>query len=208
MDSSIWHGKLNLTYEYEEGKTRLSSGYHEAPFKIQKPFYPIKNNSLCQTIILHTAGGIVGGDYLLQEINLKNNCQTLITTATAGKIYKTNGKTAVQNIIINLNHNAHLDYFPQDNIIFNGAEYSQKSSIYLSENTSYCQWEINRFGRTARNEKFTYDSWKSITEIFLKDQLIWCDRTYILGNETMINSPNGLAGFAISGTFAGLGRKW
>lgn len=131
----------------------------------------------------------------------------MITTATAGKIYKTNGKTAVQNIIINLKHNSHLDYFPQENIIFNGAEYSQKSSIYLSENTSYCQWEINRFGRTARKEKFTHGSWKSITEIFLKDQLIWCDRTYVLGNETMINSPNGLAGFAISGTFCWFGEE-
>lgn len=205
MNQSSWHGKLDLTYQYQNQQTKLISAYHQSPLKIQRSLYP-EDKQICQTVIIHTAGGIVGGDLLSQNIQLEDNCQTLITTPTANKIYKTNGKIAQQNIIIKLEKNAYLEYLPQENIIFNGAEYQQNNRIELAENSHYCGWEINRFGRTARGEKFTQGNWKSSTEIWQNHQPLWIDKQWLQGNEIIVNSLNGLAGFAIAGTFCWLGE--
>lgn len=202
---SNWHGKLNLTYQYQNNSTQLISSYHQAPLKIQRSFYP-EDKQICHSIIIHTAGGIVGGDLLSQNINLGDNCQTLISTPSANKIYKTNGKIAQQTVNIQLAQNSYLEYLPQENIVFNGAEYQQNFLIELGENSHYCGWEINRFGRTARGEKFTQGAWKSSTEIWQNNQPLWIDKQILMGNEIMVNSLNGLAGFAITGTFCWFGN--
>lgn len=203
---SSWHGKLTLTYQKRDNSTQVISAYHQAPLKIQRSFYP-EGSTICHSIIFHTAGGIVGGDLLSQNINLQDNCHSLITTPAATKIYKTNGNIAKQNILIKLENNSFLEYLPQENIIFNGAIYQQNCRIELAENAHYCGWEINRFGRSARGEKFTQGDWKSSTEIWQNDQPLWIDNQWLPGNEIIVNSLNGLAGYSVSGTFCWIGEE-
>ena len=56
--------------------------------KVQPPFYP-EGDKICDGIILHTAGGVIGGDRLSLEIHLQPHSQVLITTATVNQIYRT-----------------------------------------------------------------------------------------------------------------------
>ncbi len=203
---SSWEGILNINYQKKANKTEIKSSYSRSPFKVQSPFYP-ENNDVCHTVIIHTAGGIVGGDTLTQNIYLENNCHSLITTPAAGKIYKSNGKIAQQNIKIKIENNSCLEFFPQENIIFNGAKYQQNYKIELAENAHYCTWEIDRFGRTARGEKFTQGDWKSSCEIRQNNKLIWVDRQWLAGNEVNCQSINGLNNYAISGSFYWMGSQ-
>lgn len=200
-----WHGKLEITYQNRDNQTQILSNYSQAPFKIQSPFYP-EGKNICHSIILHTAGGMVGSDILSQKITLNDNCKTLITTPSAAKIYKTNGKIATSNILIKIHDNACLEFLPQENIIFNGAVYQQNYRVELGENSHYFHWEINRFGRTARGEKFTQGDWKSATEIWQKDQFLFGDRQWLPGNEQICNNINGLAGQSIIGTLYLIGE--
>ena len=203
-DRSIWEGLIDLNYHYKDQKTRVKSSYTRSPFRLQTPFYP-ENDHICHSVIIHTAGGIVGGDRLVQNINLEENCHALITTPAAAKIYKTNGLTATQSTQITIASNSILEFLPQENIIFKGAKYQQNFQVLLGENSRFCTWEINRFGRTARGEKFNQGDWQSSYEVIQNGKLIWIDHQRLEGSDEICTSLNGLNNYAISATFYWLG---
>lgn len=206
MNQSNWHGKINLNYQYKHNKTGLKSSFAQSPFKIQQSFYP-EGEAICHNIILHTAGGIVGGDLLDQNINLTANSQTLITTPAANKVYRSNGKIAVQNININLENNAILEYLPQEMIIFDGAKYHQSNIINLQNNSTFLMWDIIRFGRTARGEIFTKGNWQSKLEIWQEEKPLFIDNICLKGEDNLYHNLTGLNGNPIFGTLTYIGNN-
>lgn len=198
------HGQVKLGYAQRFGKTELVEQYSCSPLLVQKSFYPTPTT--CQTVIIHTAGGMVGGDRLSQSITLAEQTQALVTTATAGKIYRTNGLTATQNTQIHVAPQAHLDWMPQENIVFNEALYQQNLHIELAPGGSMGLWDITRFGRSARGEKFTTGEWRSHTEVWQQGKPLWIDRQYLIGDENIITSPHGLAKQPVIGTMVWLGQ--
>ena len=197
------HGQVKLGYAQRLGRTELVEQYSCSPFLVQKSFYPTPTT--CQTVILHTAGGMVGGDRLSQSITLAEQTQALVTTAAAGKIYRTNGLTALQNTQIHIAPQAHLDWMPQENIVFNEASYQQNLHIELELGGSLVLWDITRFGRSARGEKFTTGAWRSHTEVWQQGRPLWIDRQYLTGDKNIIASPHGLANQPVIGTLVWLG---
>jgi urease accessory protein len=204
MDSS-WQGKLNLSYQNNQGKTQVDLAYCQAPLKIQSPFYP-EGESICHSVILHTAGGVVGGDRLLQSINLQPQSQVLITTPAASKIYRSQGEKAHQEIRIKLNKNSYLEYLPQEMIVFNGGLFRQNLYIELDSNASWLGWEIIRFGRSARGEIFAQGEWSSYTEVWQGKKPLWIDRLCLKGSKDLFFSLNGLAGKPVIGTLSWIGK--
>ncbi|MBW4567313.1 MAG: urease accessory protein UreD [Tolypothrix carrinoi HA7290-LM1] len=200
-----WHGKLNLVYADRLGTTALISNSHQAPLKVQRPFYP-EGQQVCHSVILHTAGGVVGGDRLSLNFHLQPNTQALITTAAASKIYRSNGTQAKQSINIQVDAGACLEWFPQETIVFNGAIYRQDLRVELATKASYLGWEITRFGRSARGEKFVEGEWRSHTEIWQQGKPLWIDRQWLPGSEEVFHSPHGLAGQPITGSLVWVGQ--
>lgn len=199
-----WHGKLNLVYAKRQDSTQLIYNHHQAPFKVQRPFYP-EGQEVCHSVILHTAGGIVGGDRLSSDIHLENDSQALITTAAAGKVYRSNGLPARQTVNIQIDANACLEYLPQETILFNGAVYRQDLQVKLDTNSSFIGWEITRLGRSARGEKFLEGEMRSHTEIWQNGIPLWIDRQIVPGSEEVFHSPHGLAGNPVVGTLVWVG---
>ncbi|PZV26647.1 MAG: urease accessory protein [Snowella sp.] len=204
--SKHWTGKLDLNYSHQDGTTKLSQALAQAPLKIQRAFYP-EGPELCHSVILHTAGGIVGGDRLVQNIELEAHSQVLLTTAAATKVYRSEGERSEQIITIKLGENAYLEWFPQETVIFNQAIYQQDLRVELAKNAVFCGWEITRLGRTARGEQFLTGDWRSRIEIWQAGYPLWIDRQGLQGNLEIINSPNGLNQKAIVATFIWLGHN-
>ena len=203
--SKSWHGKLNLVYSDRQNKTRLIKSQNQAPLKIQRPFYP-EGESVCHSVILHTAGGIVGGDQLSCNFHLQPQAKSLITTAAANKIYRSNGRRARQNIEIKIDNQACLEWLPQESIVFNGANFRQDIRIELADYANFIGWEITRFGRTARGEKFVEGEWRSHFEVWRNNKPLWIDRQYLPGSQEIFHSPHGLAGKPIIGTLVYIGK--
>jgi len=199
-----WQGSLELVYANDQGKTRLVRDRITSPLKVQRPFYP-EGQEVCHTVVLHTAGGIVGGDRLSQTIHLQENAQALITTAAASKIYRSNEQRAKQRIHIHVEAGACLEWLPQETIVFNGAVYQQQMTVELAPGASWLAWEITRFGRTARKERFLQGDWRSHTEIWQQGRPLWIDRQWLPGGEAVLDSPHGLAGQPIVGTLIWIG---
>ncbi|MTJ06782.1 MULTISPECIES: urease accessory protein UreD [unclassified Anabaena] len=202
--SQNWHGKLNLVYAKRHDATQLIYNHNQAPFKVQRPFYP-EGQGVCHSVILHTAGGVVGGDRLSSDIHLQPYTQAVITTAAAGKIYRSNGLAARQTVNIQVDANACLEYLPQETILFNGAIYRQDLRVELATDANYLGWEIMRFGRSARGEKFLEGEMRSHTEIWQNGMPLWIDRQIISGSEAVFHSPHGLAGKPVLGSLVWVG---
>jgi urease accessory protein len=202
----FWHGNLHLVYAHHQNQTQLIFNQNQAPLKVQRPFYP-EGKEVCHSVILHTAGGVVGGDRLSYNFHLQPHTQALITTATAGKIYRSNGTIAKQKIEIKVDDHAYLEWLPQETIVFDGALYRQENIVKLATNSHYLGWEITRFGRSARGEKFLQGEWRSHTEIWQQGKPLWIDRQWLPGREEVFHSFHGLAGQPIVGSLVYIGRE-
>jgi urease accessory protein len=201
-----WHGRLNLTYANRSGKTQIIRNEMQAPLKVQRPFYP-EGKEVCHTAILHTAGGVVGGDRLEFNCHLQPHAKALITTAAAGKIYRSSGQQAQQKIELKVNSSAVLEWLPQETIVFDGAIYRQDLRVELAPQAKILLWEITRFGRSARGEKFCSGEWRSNSEIWQENRPLWIDRQWLKGGEQMLESPHGLAGKPVAATLAWVGES-
>lgn len=191
--SSHWQGHLDLAFRLQGDRTQPYRTYAKAPLKIQRPFYPEKPE-VCHSVTLHTAGGMVGGDRLSQNITLDPDSRALITTAAATKVYRSNGLEAEQNITMTLGDRAILEWLPQETIIFNNAQYRQQTRIDLAPTASLIAWDILRLGRSARGETFIGGAlWQNL-EVWQNEEPLWIDRLWLPGNERIWHSENGLAG--------------
>jgi urease accessory protein len=190
-------------YAHRNGKTQPIHDRVQAPLKVQRPFYP--EGDICHTAILHTAGGIVGGDRNSIKLQLQPRSQALVTTTAANKIYRSNGLQARQTVDIQIERDACLEWLPQETIVFNGANYRQDLRVELIPGASWLGWEIVRFGRSARGEKFLQGEWRSHTEVWQQGQPLWIDRQLLQGEEAILNSPHGLAGHSIVASLTWIG---
>ncbi|NJR66098.1 MAG: urease accessory protein UreD [Leptolyngbyaceae cyanobacterium CRU_2_3] len=201
-----WHGHLQLEFTHCPGETLLSRSQVQAPLKVQRPFYP-EGSEVCHTVMLHTAGGIVGGDRLSVDICLNPQSQALITTAAATKIYRSSGAAARQSTQIRVATGACLEWFPQESIVFNGAIYRQDLRVELEAESLWLGWEITRLGRSARGETFLSGEWRSHTEVWQQGRLLWVDPQRLMGGSDMLHSLHGLASYPVIASFALVGQS-
>jgi urease accessory protein len=204
-NSNPWEGAVTLTYDRVQDKTRLAKIWHQAPLKVQRPFYP-EAPSICHTILIHTAGGMIGGDRLLYRLALAPESHAVVTTAAASKIYCAQAKTAEQVIEIDIAEHACLEWLPQEAILFDRARFKQTLKVNLGPNATWLGWDIYRFGRTARGERFVEGEWRSHAEVWQAGVPLWIDRQWLPASPHTIDHPHGLNRCPVVGTFAWIGQ--
>ncbi|WP_084639389.1 urease accessory protein UreD [Geitlerinema sp. PCC 9228] len=203
--TSSWLGRLEITYTHRQQTTQIQRDRIQAPLKIQRPFYP-EGPQVCHTVALHTAGGMVGGDRLSQELTLQPQAQVLFTTAAASKVYRSEEAIARHQVHLHVQADAHLEWLPQETIVFNGARYHQDMRVALAPEATWLGWEITRFGRSARGERFERGTWRSRIEVWQGETPLWIDRQYLIGGSPMLDSLSGLAGQSVIATLVWLGK--
>jgi urease accessory protein len=197
---SPWHGTLDLVYGRVGERTQVLQSRAQAPLKIQRPFYP-EGPTICHSAMLHTAGGVVGGDRLSISIDLQPQAQVLLTTTAAAKLYRSNGLTAQQTVQMTVGAGACLEWLPLDTIVFEQAAYRQSVRVNLAVGAQWVGWEITRFGRSARGEAFRTGNWRSHTEVWQGERPLWCDRQWLPGSAAVYDGDHGLAGCPVVGSF-------
>ena len=148
--SSIgWKADLELVFESKNNGTALVRTQHHGPLLVQKPFYP-EGAHCCHAYIIHPPGGIVGGDSLNMNTEIRSNAHALLTTPAATKFYRSNCQNAFQNQTFNLDENAILEWLPQETILFEGARLRRLTRVDVSPGARLLAGEMLVFGRTAR----------------------------------------------------------
>jgi urease accessory protein len=151
---------------------------------------------------------MVGGDRLIYNIDLADHSEVVITTASAGKVYRSQGPWSQQQVKLRLGAKATVEWKPQETILFEAALYDQAFHIDLDPTARFKGWEIMRLGRTARGETFTNGHWRSRWEVWQGEQLIWAERQQTIGSPSLRQCANTLGGYPVLGTYLDLSRPF
>lgn len=205
-ESRHWRGTLDLRFSMLDGKTFPTKSYSTSPLRVQRPFYPAAAPDNCQSVIVHTAGGMVGGDQLDMVITAGPGTQALVTTAAAHKIYRSQGDWAEQAIQLNIGTGAYVEWLPQELILFDGGQFRQSLRVNLEPGAVWMGWDITRFGRSARGETLKAGAWRSQTEIWQQGKPLWISQQQLRGGSDVLSSHNGLSGYPVVGSFLLLGK--
>ncbi|MEO0984454.1 MAG: urease accessory protein UreD [Cyanobacteria bacterium J06639_14] len=198
-----WHGTASLKYCRQNDRT-TPQVQTQAPLKVQRPFYP-EGPDVCHSVLLHTAGGMVGGDRLSYDLHLTAGTHALITTAAAAKIYSDHPQPAQINGTVKVDAGACLEWFPQEAIVFEGAQYHQSWRVELVADATWLGWDILRLGRTARGEQFRRGEVRSRFEVWQNGHLVWIDPQRLVGSDSLWESPHALQTCPVIATLAWIG---
>lgn len=196
-----WKAQLRLGYEQRGDTTVLADNTHCGPLRVQLPLYP--EGGVCHTCILHPPGGVVGGDRLSIGVTVNEGAHALITTPGATKFYRSGGRQAAQkqNLLVN---GGMLEWFPQDNIIFPGAEAELATSIHIKGDSRFIGWEVLCLGLPTRGETFAEGTLHSCLKLFMDGKPTFIDRLHI-DSARDLDSPVGLRGFPVTATLLATG---
>lgn len=156
--SRAWIAKLRLAYIRKGDKTILDEMRFKGPLRVQRPFYP--EDGQCHTYLLHPPGGMVSGDHIDIKVDASYGAGSFVTTPSAGKIYAADSANVVQrqDIALNVSGGSTLEFLPQENIVFDGANATLNTQIEIDEASQLISWDILSFGRPYGDRPFTSGS--------------------------------------------------
>jgi urease accessory protein len=204
--ASTWHAHLDLQFARRAGiaggpaRTDLVQRRHRGPLMVQKALYP-EGPEVCHVAVLHPPGGIAGGDSLTFNASLLDGAHALMLTPGATKWYRGGGRNARQQLRFSVQGAAILEWFPRENIFFDGSQVISSLQVELSEAAKFMGWEVLCFGRQASGESWQRGSLQLNTRITRNGRPVWSENARLAADSGFAASPVGLAGFEVCATF-------
>jgi urease accessory protein len=122
-------------------------------------------NGAPEVVFLNTSGGLTGGDRLDYALTLGAGCRATATTQTAERVYRSDGGAARLAVNLDLADGAHLDWLPQETILFDSANARRRTVITLAPGASCLMAETLVLGRAAMGEtvrRIAFHDWRLI----------------------------------------------
>lgn len=192
LDTRGWEAQLRLKFALRAERTRVVERQRLGPLALQRPFYP--EGGICHAYLLHPPGGVVGGDSLEVELQLDNGAQALVTTPGATKFYRSDGRLARQTQILRVQEGALLEWLPQENIFFPGAQARLETRIELAAGARFIGWEMHCLGRPVIGEAFDGGELDARTRVQVGGQLRLIDQLHTRGRD-LLDAAVGLRGY-------------
>ncbi len=195
-----WQASLRLVYARRGPRTVLSERAHRGPLVVQRPLYP-EGQAVCHTILVHPPAGIAGGDQLGVDVRVGEGAHVLLTTPGAGKWYRSAGARSGLGQRIAVAGGAVCEWLPQESIVYDGALGDLATEVSLQGDACFIGTEMLCFGRTGSGERLIRGELAMRTRIERDGRPIWLERGRIEGGGALLNSPVGLQGQPVSGSF-------
>lgn len=193
-----WHASLDLYLEKKEDKTVLARTNRQGPLTIQQPLYA--EDGTCHIYLLHPPGGLVGGDRLDLAVYAGENTHTLLTTPGATKFYRSSGPEAVQTQTLNVAGGSVLEWFPQETILFEGANGNLATTVHLDPEAVFMGWEILCLGLPALKKTFDRGQLNATVTLF-NDTIPLLFEKLKVNDKRDLSGPAGLRNQPVSATF-------
>jgi urease accessory protein len=143
------HGNAMVHFVHKNVATRLVDLAQSGSAKAMLPrvFTPVP-----EVVFLNTSGGLTGGDRLAYAMNIGAGARIVATTQTAERAYASTGDTAVVEVSAQVGAGGHLDWLPQETILYEAAHITRRTEIDLDEGASALLVESLVLGRQAMGE--------------------------------------------------------
>jgi urease accessory protein len=196
--SGGWQAELDLRFAADGQRTLIARQYHRGPLVVQRPFYP--EGKVCHVYIIHPPGGVVGGDTLSITATVDSGAHALITTPAATKFYRSLALPATLTQALYIEEDGCLEWLPQENIVFTGANASLTTHIDLAANSRFIGWEILCLGRPASNELFNTGQCVTRLELWRQAKPLLLERLPVNGSDALLHASWGMRDQPVLGT--------
>lgn len=200
-DSKRWLARFSGDFVAVDGHTRMGQTSHYGPLRVQRPFYP-EGLGCLHLYLLHPPGGLVGGDRLSIDVSLQTGAQVLMTTPSAGKVYRNiSGLKQGQHVSLTVADGAVMEYLPQENIIFDGADAELTTRVETEGSGLFVGWEVTCLGRFESGELFETGQLQQSLQVTHNGRPLFNDRLCLEVPGGVQNSRAGFQGKHVFGTF-------
>ncbi|MDB5585462.1 MAG: urease accessory protein UreD [Devosia sp.] len=154
-------GVGRIATKLRDGVTVIDTLYQDGCAKIRLPH---THSSALEAVLINTAGGLTGGDHMQWGADAAPNGKMVLTTQACERIYRSTGATARVETRLTVGANAHLDWLPQETILFEASKLDRRIDIDLADGASLTAIEAVLLGRDAMgelaNDAYLRDNWR------------------------------------------------
>ncbi|EKF43015.1 urease accessory protein UreD [Nitratireductor indicus C115] len=183
---------------HSEGRTRLKTFFQEGCAKIR---LPRAHRGALEAVIINTSGGLTGGDRLDWHAEAGADARLSLTTQACERIYRSAGGDADVSTRLVIGENAHIDWLPQETILFERSRLKRSLTVELAAGATFTGVEAVLLGREAMGEKARTARLRDNWRIFREGRLIHAEATRLTGAD---HERDGLSLLAGNNAFATL----
>ncbi len=116
----------------------------------------------------NVSGGVLAGDKLLLDVELKPGAAAQLTTTGATRLYRhrAGSEDSEQHTNFTVGDNAMLEYLPDAVIPFANSRHRQRTEIHLGTGATLFWWEMLAPGRQASGERFAFERLSVKSEVY------------------------------------------
>lgn len=172
-------GTARIGTAIRDGQTELATLYQEGCAKIR---LPRTHDRSLQAVLINTAGGLTGGDSISWSAEAAPDARLVLTTQACERIYRSLGPSANVTTRITVGPGAHVDWLPQETILFEESRLARSLEVDLAEGASLCAVEAILLGRDAMGESARRATLADNWRIRRNGRLIHAEATRISGD--------------------------
>jgi urease accessory protein len=166
-------GRGECFVKSREGKSVIDRLWQQGCSKLR---LPKAANGDFEVVMINSSGGLTGGDRLDWAFTAADNCTMTVTTQACEKIYASLGGPAEVHTEISVGANGHINWLPQETILFNEAQLSRKLDVNLAANATALLVEPVLLGRLAMDEMLMTGQLRDQWTVRQNGQLIHAER--------------------------------
>jgi urease accessory protein len=174
-----------------DGRTEIAALYQEGCAKIRLPH---THDASLQAVLMNTAGGITGGDHISWSATAAAGARLVLTTPACERVYRSLGTDAVIETRLRAEAGAHLDWLPQETILFEGARLDRRLEVDLAADATFTAVETVLLGRAAMGEAAENARLRDTWRIRRAGRLIHAEATALTADPMERSSAALLAG--------------
>lgn len=161
------------------GRTEIQSLYQEGCAKVRLPH---THSDALQAVLMNTAGGLTGGDHIRWSATAMPGTRLVLTTPACERVYRSIGGDArVENQLV-AHEGAHIDWLPQETILFEGSQLDRRLEVELAKGATLTAVEAVLIGREAMGEAAPNARLRDIWRIRRNGRLIHAEATVLSGD--------------------------
>jgi urease accessory protein len=207
-----WQARLQLRFEAVEARSCLVQREHSGPLLVQRAFYPERPvprdaaspaaSLPCHVYVLHPPGGVVSGDELRLDVQVRRAAHALLTTPAAGKFYRC-ASDPVRRPCAQLTQTLSvqdgvLEWLPQENIYYPDSRVQLCTVVQLHGGARFLGWEMGCLGLPATGQSLEDGSVRSALELWYEGRPLLLERLHL--QRDMLLPRWGLAGRSALGS--------
>lgn len=173
-------GEGRVGTKQREGRTVLDTLFQEGCCKVR---LPRTYSNAVEAVLINTAGGITGGDRLSWSAEVAPAGRLVLTTQACERSYRSTGDVAKVETRLKVREGAHLDWLPQETILFASSKLERRLEIDLDEGATLTAIEAVLLGRDAMGEEARDAQLSDHWRIRRNGRLVHAEATRLTGED-------------------------